>query len=120
LAPILATELVEDLDLEGPSVGGESGLGVQLRLGSLGNLGLRVSLHVSVVLDNLESVDSSVDGGIRLGVLRCLGGLHDLVLLGKLHVHVVLVNVGPRGLGVTLSSTQASLFLLRSHFRVHN
>jgi hypothetical protein len=47
-------ELVVDLDLEGPSVG-ESGLGVQLRLGSLLNLGLHVSFHVSVVLDNLEN-----------------------------------------------------------------
>jgi hypothetical protein len=46
-------ELVGDLDLEGPSVGGESGVGVQLRLGSLLNLGLCVSLHVSVVLDNV-------------------------------------------------------------------
>jgi hypothetical protein len=43
-----------------------------------------------------------------------------LVLLGKLQVHVVLGSVGPRGLGVTLSSTQAAFVLLRSHFRVHN
>jgi hypothetical protein len=55
-------------------------------------------------------MDPRVDGGLGLGVLRCLGVLHDLVLLGKLRVHLVLGNVGPRGLGVTLSSTQASLF----------
>ena len=42
-------ELVVDLELEGPSVGGESGLGVQLRLGSLLNLGLTVSLHINVL-----------------------------------------------------------------------
>jgi hypothetical protein len=34
--PVL--ELVEDLDLEGPRVGGKSGIGVQRRLGSLINL----------------------------------------------------------------------------------
>ena len=48
-------ELVVDLDLEGPGVGGKSGLGVQLRLGSLLNLGPRVSLHVSVVLEEVDS-----------------------------------------------------------------
>ena len=42
-------ELVEGLDLEGPRVGGESGLGVQRRLGSLLNLGLTVSLHINVL-----------------------------------------------------------------------
>jgi hypothetical protein len=63
----------------------------------------------AVGLDNLENVNPSVDGGFGLGVLRCLGSPHDLVLLGTLHVHVVLGSIGPRGLGVTLSSTQASL-----------
>jgi hypothetical protein len=48
-------ELVVDLKLEGPRVGGKFGLGAQLRLGSLLNLGLHVSFHVSVVLDNLEN-----------------------------------------------------------------
>ena len=47
-------ELVEDLDLEGPCVGGKFGLGVQRCLGSLLNLGPRVSLHVNV----LGEVDS--------------------------------------------------------------
>jgi hypothetical protein len=42
-------ELVEGLDLEGPRVGGESGLGVQCRLGSLLNLGFTVSLHINVL-----------------------------------------------------------------------
>jgi hypothetical protein len=42
-------EHIEGLDLEGPHVGGESGLGVQRRLGSLLNLGLCVSLHISVL-----------------------------------------------------------------------
>jgi hypothetical protein len=42
-------KLVEDLDLEGPRVGGKSGLGVQRRLGSLLNSGLHVSLHVNVL-----------------------------------------------------------------------
>ena len=41
------------LELVGPSVGGKFGLGVQLCLVSLLYLGLRVSLHVSVVLDNV-------------------------------------------------------------------
>ena len=52
MAPILATfvlELVGDLDIGGPRVGGESGLGVQRRLGSLLNLSLHVSLHVNVL-----------------------------------------------------------------------
>jgi hypothetical protein len=42
-------KLVDDLDLEGPRVGGRSGLGVKRRLGSLLSLGLRVSLHVNVL-----------------------------------------------------------------------
>jgi hypothetical protein len=42
-------ELIEGLDLEGPHVGGESGLGVQRRLGSLLNLCLCVSLHINVL-----------------------------------------------------------------------
>jgi hypothetical protein len=45
-------EFVDNLDLEGPRVGGESGLGVKRRLSSLLNLGLHVSLHV------LREVDS--------------------------------------------------------------
>ena len=47
-------ELVEDLDLEGPRVGGKVGLGVQHCFGSLLNLGPRVSLHVNV-LGELDS-----------------------------------------------------------------
>ena len=42
-------KLVDDLDLEGPRVGGKSGLGVQRCLGSLLNLGPHVSLHVKVL-----------------------------------------------------------------------
>jgi hypothetical protein len=42
-------EHVEVLDLEGPRVGGESGLGVKRRFRSLLNLGLHVSLHVNVL-----------------------------------------------------------------------
>jgi hypothetical protein len=42
-------ELVEDIDLEGPRVGGESGLGKKRRLCSLLNLGLHVSLHFNVL-----------------------------------------------------------------------
>ena len=48
-------KLVVDLGFEGPGVGGKSGLGVQLRLNSLGSLGTRVSLHVSVVLEEVDS-----------------------------------------------------------------
>jgi hypothetical protein len=64
-------ELVGDLDLEGPSIDGELGLGVLLRLGGLHNLVLFSSLHVDVVLVvpcklvgglDLESEGSSVDG----------------------------------------------------------
>jgi hypothetical protein len=52
-----ACELVGDLDLgsDGPSVGGELGLGVLLRLGGLLNLVLLVSLHINVVLDKVDS-----------------------------------------------------------------
>jgi hypothetical protein len=42
-------EHVEDLHLEGPRVGGKSGLGVKRCLGSLLNSGLRVSLHVNLL-----------------------------------------------------------------------
>ena len=52
-----ACELVGDLDLEseGPSVDGELGLGVLLRLSGLLNWVLLVSLHVNVVLENVDS-----------------------------------------------------------------
>ena len=42
-------EHVEGLDLEGPHVGGESGLSIKRCLCSIFNLGLHVSLHVNVL-----------------------------------------------------------------------
>ena len=42
-------EHVEDLDLEGPRVGGKSGLGVKRCLGSLLNLGFLVRFHVHIL-----------------------------------------------------------------------
>ena len=42
-------ELVGDLDLDGPRVGDESGLGIKRRLCSCLNSGLHVSLHINVL-----------------------------------------------------------------------
>ena len=47
-------ELVEDLDLEGPRVGGKSGLGVQRCLGSPHSWVLHVSLLGNVVLEEAD------------------------------------------------------------------
>ena len=59
-------ELVGGLDLAGPRVGGEFGLGVQLRLGSLLNVGLLGSLYLNVVLGDV--VPRGLDSfGFNLG-----------------------------------------------------
>ena len=45
----LVLEHSDDLGLEGPCVGGQSGLSMQRCLGSLLNLGPHVSLHIEVL-----------------------------------------------------------------------
>ena len=45
----LVLEHSDDLGLEGPCVGGQSGLSMQRCLGSLLNLGPHVSLHIKVL-----------------------------------------------------------------------
>ena len=61
----LVSELVGESDLEGPRVGGVSGLGGQLCLGSLQNWVLHVSLLDLVVLDGL--IVGANLGGVVLG-----------------------------------------------------
>ena len=63
-------ELVEDIDLEGPCVGGESGLGVQRRLGSFLNLGLQL-VFTSVFLEKLV-ISADLSDLVNLNLLAVL------------------------------------------------